>query len=87
MIEPRRLENVAIFVQTVLSFVLSRKNIKIQLMLQFFKAPLLVQHFSYYALMTFLMILCVTLLAMLMIILSSLSAIRHVICGRNSDGC
>ena len=44
----------------------------IQLMLEFFKAPfLVVLHFSYYTLMTFLMMLSVILLSMLMILLSS----------------
>ena len=37
----------------------------IQLMLEFLKAPFFVQHFSYYTLMTFLMMLSVTLLSML----------------------
>ena len=40
----------------------------IQLMLEFLKGPLLVLHFSYYTLMTFLMILSVILLYMLMIL-------------------
>ena len=57
------------------------KNIK--LMLEFLKAPLLVLHFSYCTLMTFLMILSVILLSMLMIVLSILSEIRHLICGNN----
>ena len=52
----------------------------IQLMLEFLKAPFLVLHFSYYTLMTFLM-LSVILLSMLMILLSILSVIRHLICG------
>ena len=54
----------------------------IQLMLEFLKAPFLVLHFSYYTLMTLLM-LSVILLSMLMILLSILSVIRHLICGRN----
>ena len=41
------------------------------------------QHFSYYTLMTFLMMLYVILLSMLMILLFILSVIRHVICGNN----
>ena len=41
----------------------------IQLMLEFLKAPFLVLHFSYYTLMTFLMMLSVILLSMLMILL------------------
>ena len=53
----------------------------IQLMLEFLKAPFLVLHFSYYTIMAFLMILSVILLSMLMILLSTLSVIRHLICG------
>ena len=53
----------------------------IQLMLEFLKAPFLVLHlpihFSYYTLMTFLMMLSAILLSMLMILLSFLSVIRH----------
>ena len=55
---------------------------KIQLLLEFLKAPVLVLHSSYYALMTFLMILSVILLSMLMI-LPVLSVIRHLIRGNN----
>ena len=55
----------------------------IQLMLEFLKAPFLVLHFSYYTLMTFLMMLSVILLSMLMILLSILSVIGHLICGNN----
>ena len=55
----------------------------IQLMLEFLKAPFLVLHFSYYTLMTFLMMLSVILLSMLMILLSILGVIRHLICGNN----
>ena len=55
----------------------------IQLMLEFLKGPLLVLHFSYYALMTFLMMLSVILLSRLMILLSILSVIRHLTCGNN----
>ena len=40
-------------------------------------------HFSYYTLMTFLMMLSVILLSMLMILLSTLNIIRHLICGNN----
>ena len=54
-----------------------------QLMLVFLKAPFLVLHFSYYTLMTFLMMLSVVLLSMLMILLSILSVIGHLICGNN----
>ena len=50
-------------------------------MLEFLKAPLLVLHFYYYKLITFLMMLSVILLFMLMILLSILSIIRHLIWG------
>ena len=52
-------------------------------MLEFLKALYLVLHFSYYILMTFLMMLSVILLSMLMILPSILSVIRHLICGNN----
>ena len=55
----------------------------IQLMLVFLKGLFLVLHFSYYTLMTFLMILSVILISMLMILLFSLNVIRHLICGNN----
>ena len=55
----------------------------IQLMLEFLRPPFLVLHFSYYASITFLMMLFVILLSMLMILLSILSVIRHLICGNN----
>ena len=55
----------------------------IQAMLEFLKGLFLVLHFSYYTLMTFLMMLSVILLSMLMILLSILSVIRHLICGNN----
>ena len=55
----------------------------IQLMLEFLRAPFLVLHFSYYTLMTFLMMLSVTLLSFLMILLFILSVIGHLICGNN----
>ena len=51
----------------------------IQLILEFVKAPFLVVKFSYYTLMIFLMILSVILLSMQMILLSTLSMIRHLI--------
>ena len=57
------------------------KNIK--LMLEFLKAPFLVLYFSVYTLMTFATMLSVILLSMLTILLSILSAIRHLICGSN----
>ena len=47
--------------------------------------PFLVQHFSYYTLMTFLRMLSVLLLSTLMILLSTLSVIRHLICGKNQN--
>ena len=48
-------------------------------MLESLKAPLLVLHFSYHILMTFLIMVYVILLSMLMILLSNLSVIRHLI--------
>ena len=57
------------------------KNINLKL--EFLKAPFLVIHFSYYTLMTFLMMLSVILLSMLMMLLSTLNMIRHLICGNN----
>ena len=54
----------------------------IQLMREFLKAPFLVLHFSYYTLMTFLM-LSVILPSMLMIRLYILSVIGHLICDNN----
>ena len=57
----------------------------IQLMQEFFKALLLVLHFSYYTLMNFLMMLSVILLSMLIILLSTTSVIKHLICGNNQD--
>ena len=60
-------------------------HMNIQLMLEFLKAPFLVLHFSYYTLMTFLMILSVILLSMLMKLLSIQSVIRHLIGGNNSE--
>ena len=55
----------------------------IQLMLVFLKGLFLVLHFSYYTLMTFLMMLSVILLSMLMILLSTINVIRHLICSNN----
>ena len=57
------------------------KNVR--LMLEFLKGPFFVLHFSYYILMTFLMMLFVILLSMLMILLSIVSVIRHLIFGNN----
>ena len=56
---------------------------KIQLMLEFVKAPFLILYFSYYTLMTFLTMLFLILLSMLMTLLSILSVIRHLICSNN----
>ena len=64
-----------------LRVVLDGKNI--QLMLEFHKAPFLVLYFSHYTLMTFMTMLSVIFLAMLMILPSILSVIRHLICGNN----
>ena len=55
----------------------------IQLMLEFLKVPFLVLDFSYYTLMTFLIMLSVILISMLMILLSILGVIRHLICDNN----
>ena len=54
-----------------------------QLMLEFLEASFLVLHFSYYTLITFLMMQSVILLFMLMILMSTLSVISHLICGNN----
>ena len=59
----------------------------IQLMLEFLKGSFLVLHFSYYRLVTFLMMLSVRLLSMMMILLSTLNVIRHLICGKNQNWC
>ena len=58
-------------------------SVNIQLMLGFLKALCLVLHFSYYTLMAFLMMLFVILQSMLMILLSTLSVIRQLICENN----
>ena len=55
----------------------------IQLMLEFLKAALLLLHFSFYTLMTFLMMVPVILLFMLMILLSTLNVIGHLTYGNN----
>ena len=52
-------------------------------MAEFLKVPFLVLQFSYYTLMSILMMLSVILLSMLMILLSILSVIRQLICGNN----
>ena len=53
------------------------------LMLEFFKTPSLVLHFSCHTLMIFLMMLSVILLCMLMILFSLLCVISHLICCNN----
>ena len=60
-------------------FWMGNLNKNIQLILKFLKVSFLLLHFSYYTLMTFLMIL----LFMLMIIPSTLNVIGHLICGNN----
>ena len=55
----------------------------VQLVLEFLKILFLVLRFSYYTLMTFLKMLSVTLPSLLMILLSTLSAMRHLICGNS----
>ena len=54
-------------------------------MLEFLNAPFLILHFSYYTLMTFLMMLPVILLSILMILFPILRLIRHLISGNNSN--
>ena len=51
-------------------------------MLDFHKGPFLFLHFSYSTLMTFLM-LSVILVSMLMVLLCTLSVVRHLICDNN----
>ena len=58
-----------------------QKNIK--LMVEFLMGPFLVLHFSYYTLMTLIIVLFVILLSMLMILPSTLDVIWHLICGNN----
>ena len=70
-------------ISSFLLFWMESLHKNIQLMQEFLKAPFLVLHFSYYTLMTFLMMLSVILPSMLMILLSILSVIRHPICGNN----
>ena len=59
-------------------------HMSIQLMLELLKAPFLVLYFSCYTLMTFLMMLFVILPSILMILLSTLSVIRDLICGKKN---
>ena len=56
----------------------------IYLILLFLKAPLLVLYFSYYISMAFLMM-SVILFSILIISLSTLSVIRHLLCGNNNS--
>ena len=51
------------------------------LVLEFFKGPFMVLHFSCYILMPFLMMLSLVLVSMLMILLSIQGVIRYLICG------
>ena len=62
------------------SFWMRNVHKNIQLILELLKGPFLVLHFSYYTLMTFLMMLSVILLSMRMIILPTLNLIKHLIC-------
>ena len=63
-------------------FWMVRLHKNVQLMLEILKGPFLVKHFSYYTL-TFLMMLSFRLLSMLMILLSTLSVIRHLVFGNH----
>ena len=54
------------------SFWMEKLQKNVQLMLEFLKTPLLFLYFSYYTLMTFLMMLSVMLLSMLLILFSTL---------------
>ena len=56
-----------------------------QLILEFPKDHFLVLHFSYYKLITFLMMLSAILLSMLMILLSILSGINYLIYGNKNN--
>ena len=67
----------------LISSFLSNRGLRVVLDGKFLKGLFLVLHFSYYTLMTFLMILSVILLSMLMILLSTLKVNRHLICGNN----
>ena len=55
----------------------------IQLMLEFLKGLFLVLKFSYYTLMTFVMMLSLIFVSMLIILLCTLNVTRHLICGKN----
>ena len=64
-------------------FWMGSRHKNIQLMLELLKGLFLVLHFSDYTLMTFLIMLSVTLLSMLMILLSLPNVIMHLISGNN----
>ena len=59
--------------------------VNIQLTLEFLKGLFLVLLFSYFTLITSLMMLCVILLSMLMTLLSALNVIDHLICGKQLE--
>ena len=65
------------------SFWMGNLHKNFQLLLEFLMGLFLVLHFSYYTLMTFLVMLSVILLSMLIILLSTLNVIRHLIRGNN----
>ena len=65
------------------SFWMGNLHKNIQLMLVFLKGLFLALHFSYYTLMTFLMMLSKIYLSTLMILLSTLNVIRYLIRGDN----
>ena len=58
-------------------FLDGKSSQKYSVMQELLKDPFLVLHFSYYTLMTFLMIVSVIFLSMLIILLSILTVIRH----------
>ena len=57
----------------------------IHLILEFLKALFVVLHFSYYILMSSLMVLSVILLSVRMILVSTLSVIEHLACGNKQN--
>ena len=65
------------------SFWMENLHNKIQLMLKFRKALFLDIHIFYYLSMTFPLILSVILRTMLILLLSTISVNRHLICGNN----
>ena len=64
-------------------FFVSNVYKNIQLILEFFKAPFLVPHFTYYTLINFLVMLFAILILMLMISMLKIPLIRHIICGNS----